>query len=390
MCSDSIPKRSSIVIIGPSQRFLSGISYFTLRLSNSLADHFNVRVLLFRNMLPKNLFPGWKRVGADLTEYKFRDDIRATEILDWYNPLTWLRGSTEAGKGDVIILQWWTSSVAHMYLAISIMNIKKRPVILEFHEVVDPLENAFIVLRIYSKIMGSVIRRLAACNVVHSENDRQLISSHYRIDLDKIHVIPHGIYDQYKKIDRNLAKDQLQIRESNIILFFGLLRPYKGVKYLIKAFEQLPDKLIEETRLLIVGEAWEDQESRDLVTKSPLSSHITLINRYVGDDEVPRYFSAADLLVLPYTRASQSGVAHIGMSFGIPIIATRVGGLEESLGKYRGSRFIEPMDFENLSDAIKMALSEKKIFEVPEELRWDVIAGMWDDLIIGLQKDKNA
>ncbi|MCU0631088.1 MAG: glycosyltransferase family 4 protein, partial [Methanoregulaceae archaeon] len=283
MTPDSNFNRLSVVIIGPSQRFLSGISYFTLRLSNSLADYGNVTVLLFRNMLPKILFPGWKRVGADLTEYSYREEVHAIELLDWYNPLTWLRGSAEAWKGDVIILQWWTSSVAHMYLAISVLNLKKRPIVIEFHEIIDPMENAFILLRVYSKIMGSMIRRLATCNVVHSENDRQLISSHYGISLDKIRVIPHGIYDQYNKRDRQFVKDQLKIRETNVILFFGLLRPYKGVKYLIEAFEKLPEHLIYETRLLIVGEAWEDQESRDLVERSIFKSHITLINRYVGD-----------------------------------------------------------------------------------------------------------
>ena len=87
--------RLSVVIIGPSQRFLSGISYFTLRLSNSLADYGNVTGLLFRNMLPKILFPGWRRVGADLTEYSYREEVHAIELLDWYNPLTWLRGSAE-------------------------------------------------------------------------------------------------------------------------------------------------------------------------------------------------------------------------------------------------------------------------------------------------------
>ncbi len=332
-------------------------------------------------MLPKILFPGWKRVGTDLTEYHFRNDIRAVELLDWYNPFTWLRGSVEAGKGDVIIFQWWTSSVAHMYLAISILNVRNKPVVIEFHEIVDPLENGFIILRIYSKIMGSLIRHLATCHVVHSEIDRQLVSAHYGIDIGKIHVIPHGIYDQYKKTDPARAKDQLNIRESRIILFFGLLRPYKGVKYLIEAFEQLPRPLLEDSHLLIVGETWEDLESCDLVARSPLKSHITLIDRYVGDNEVPVYFSAADVLVIPYTRSSQSGVAHIGMSFGMPIIATRVGGLEESLGKYEGTRFVEPMNSQELADAIAVTLSEKKVYDVPGELRWDVIAGLWQELI---------
>ena len=100
------------------------------------------------------------------------------------------------------------------------------------------------------------------------------------------------------------------------------------------------------------------------------------------------YFSAADALVMPYIRASQSGVAHIGMEFGIPIIATRVGGLEESLGKYEGTRFINPMDPDELAKVIEQTLSNKKLFEPPGELRWDVIAGQWNDLINGLQSDK--
>ncbi len=377
-----------VVIIGPSQRFLSGISYVTLLLSNSLADYFSVTALLFRNMLPKKLFPGYKRVGATLADCGYRSDITVVELLDWYNPLTWIHARKYIRQGDVIIFQWWTSSVAHMYLVIALMNLNKKPIIIEFHETVDPLEHGFFVLRLYSKIMGTLIRRLATFYIVHSEIDRQLISSHYDIDPEKIRVIPIGIFDQYKKIDKRQAKEQLGISESNVILFFGLIRPYKGVKYLVKAYESLSHDLIQNSRLLIVGEAWEDQELGKIIAKSPVKSQISLIDRYVGDSEIPFYFSASDALVMPYIRASQSGVAHIGMEFGIPIIATRVGGLEESLGKYGGTSFINPMDPDELARVIEQTLSNKKLFEAPGELRWDVIAGQWKDLINGLQSDK--
>jgi glycosyltransferase involved in cell wall biosynthesis len=380
----------NVVIIGPSQRFLSGISYVTLLLSNSLADHFRVTALLFRNMLPKKLFPGYKRVGETQVDCCYRSEITLAELLDWYNPLTWVKASKYVHQGDVIIFQWWTSSVAHMYLVIALMNLKRKPIIIEFHEIIDPMEHGFFVLRLYSKIMGTLIRRLATCYIVHSEVDRQLISSHYDIDLSRVRVIPIGIFDQYKKIDKGQAKDQLGILEANVILFFGLVRPYKGVKYLVEAFESLPPGFILESRLLIVGEAWEDQELGQIIQKSPFKSHISLIDRYIGDSEIPLYFSAADALVMPYIRASQSGVAHIGMEFGIPIIATRVGGLEESLGKYEGTYFIYPMDSAGLTEAIKDTLSKKKLFEPPGELRWDVIADQWKDLIIGLQSDKNG
>ena len=126
-------------------------------------------------------------------KYHFRNDVQTWEILDWYNPVSWLRGAGIAEKSDIIIFQWWTSSVAHMYLAISLLNWKKKPVIIEFHEIVDPLESGFFVLRVYSMLMGTLIRRIASLYVVHSEADRRLVSSHYHISPDRIHVIPHGL-----------------------------------------------------------------------------------------------------------------------------------------------------------------------------------------------------
>jgi glycosyltransferase involved in cell wall biosynthesis len=371
----------SVVIIGPSHRFLSGISYFTFRLSNALADYANVSVVLFRNMLPKHLFPGWKRVGKGLSQYCFREDIQIREILDWYNPVTWAQGSKVAGKGDVIIFQWWTSSVAHMYLAIAILNIGRKPIIIEFHEIVDPFESGFILLRLYSRITGTLIRKLSKGYVVHSDADRILISSHYGIDKTKVRVIPMGIFDQYKILEKNDAKKHLEIQESNVILFFGLLRPYKGVKFLIEAFEQLPFELVNVTRLLIVGESWEDQETYDRVNISPRISNITFINRYVGDAEIPYFFSAADILVIPYTRASQSAVAHIGMAYGIPIVASRVGGLEEGLGKYKGTRFVKPENMIELAKALELTLLNREEYDPPEELRWERIAEHWISLI---------
>jgi glycosyltransferase involved in cell wall biosynthesis len=378
--------RPAIAIIGPSQKFLSGISYFTLRLANALADFSSVRAILFRNMLPRFLFPGGKRVGTGQVKYHFREEVQNWEILDWYNPVSWLRGACIAEKSDVIIFQWWTSSVAHMYLAISLLNWKKKPVIIEFHEIIDPLERGFFVLRVYSMLIGTLIRRRAGVYVVHSEADRYLVSSHYHISPDRIYVIPHGLYDQYEKIDRGASRKLLGIDRTVVILFFGLLRPYKGVKYLIKAFEQLPPDLLENSQLLIVGEAWEDTESLQRAALSPAGSHITLVNRYVGDDEVSTYFSAADVLVIPYTRASQSGVAHIGMAFGLPVIASDVGGLSESLRKYSGTVFVRPEDPGELSEALVRVLSEPGAFEPPEELRWEKTADRWRILIKGILK----
>jgi len=376
-----------VAIVGPSTRFLSGISYFTIRLSNALAEFAEVKAILFREMLPKILFPGWKRVGKGLTSLKFGENVEVHEILDWYNPLTWLKAVEIARKADAVILEWWTSSVAHMYLAIELL-MGKKPIIIEFHEVVDPFEHSILPIRAYSRVMGWAIREFAAHFVVHSEADREIISRIYGIKREKIAVIPHGIYDHYEKLPKEEARASLGIKEDFVILFFGLLRPYKGVKYLLRAFERLPEEIAERSRLLIVGETWEDKEAVQLAMRSERRERISVVARYVSDAEVALFFSAADVLVVPYTRASQSGVAHIGMSFGMPIIASDVGGLRESLRKYAGTRFVQPRSVPSLRDALVDVFKHRREYEPPEDLRWESVARKWCELLTELKRER--
>ena len=372
-----------ITIIGPSSRFLSGISYYTTYLANSLSEKYCVQAVLFRKMLPKGLFPGAARVGKDLSTITYRKSVNMQECLDWYNPVTWHQAYRTASKSKVCIFEWWTSSVAHMYLVIGLLlRLKGVPIILEFHEVVDTLEEAILPLRIYSKVTGRLIRRLANRYVTHSVSDQNLVAERYQIPIEKISVIPHGLYDQYPVIEPDAAKKHLGITASNVILFFGLLRPYKGAKNLIHAFEQLPQSLKNPTVLLIAGETWEDRETLMTAEISQDHDKILLFSKYISDEEVPYFFSAANLLALPYTRASQSGVAHIGISYGMPIVASQVGGLAESLGQYEGTYFVIPENVAELSQMLETVLTEEhKKYPLPESMRWDHIAITWKMLI---------
>jgi glycosyltransferase involved in cell wall biosynthesis len=377
-----------VVIFGPSDKFLSGISYYTIRLSNALAEQNKVTALLFRNMLPRKFFPGWKRVGSPLTTLQFADRVEVSVLLDWYNPLTWLAAYRRSRKGDVLLFEWWTSSVGFMYFFIAFLNLKRIPLIIEFHEVVDPIEEKNLFLRWYSRSIGWLIRKLASHFVVHSESDRSLVAASYRIPMDQLTVIPHGLYDQYQKIDATEARARLGIREDFVILFFGLLRPYKGLRYLIQAFESLPPDILEQSHLLVAGEPWEDQESVRLIEESPEGNHITLLGRYVDDNEISMIFSAANVLVLPYTRASQSGVAHIAMSFGLPIIASDIGAFIESLGKYKGCIFVKSENTNDLSEALQDVMKDNKRYPPPDDLQWDVISKRWMDFLKQILEEK--
>jgi len=369
-----------ISIIGPSTRFLSGISYYTTYLSNALSKRCQVNAVLFRNMLPKFLFPGADRVGSSLSTIEYSEHVDMKECLDWYNPFTWFRAVKSIKNSDACIFEWWTSSVSHMYLVIGILlKIWKVPIILEFHEVVDTLEESILPIRVYSKVMGKLIRNLASEYVVHSEADRKLVSERYDIQEKKISIMVHGLYDQYPKIETENAKKELDIDSEYVVLFFGLLRPYKGASYLVRAFEALPETIRSKSTLVIAGEPWEDKEVLSLVKDSPYSNQIRMFSEYISDEQVPYIFSSSDVLVLPYTRASQSGVAHIGISYGMPIIASKVGGLAESLDKYKGTVFVSPQDVQELAVSLEDVLVKKSgmVYPLPDSLQWDNISLEW-------------
>lgn len=370
------------IIIGPSPRFLSGISYYTVRLSNALSELMKVQSVLFRHMLPKRLFPGWKRVGDNLINLRYERRVEVCEMLDWYNPLSWVYASKKIRDADIVIFEWWTSSIAHMYLSLQLLNFSKKPILLEFHEVVDPFEQSILPIRVYSRLMGRLIRRMATTYATHSEFDKRLIAKQYHIPEEKIAVIPMGLYDHYPVLSTREAKEALHAEGKYIFLFFGLIRPYKGVIHLIRAFERLPVNIREHSSLFIVGEEWEDTISVKAVSLSPEAERIHLVNRYISDDEIPLYFSAADSLILPYTRASQSAVAHIGISYGLPIVASEVGGIAESLAGYEGSLFVPPSDEDKLVTAMeKVYLDGKRQYPVPEHIRWNSIAEHYNTII---------
>lgn len=369
-----------ICIVGPSKLFLSGISYYTIRIANALSTSSKVSVICFRKLLPEILFPGRAHVGKDISHLEFSREVQVFDGMDYNNPITWYNAFRylSAAKPDVIILQWWTSSVSHMHLLLKIMSaLRKSKLIIEFHEVVDPLEESIMPIRLYSRLMGTILRSNLNAYIVHSVSDKFLVAQRYKIDLQKIHVIPHGLYDHYEIMENKKAKDLLSIKEECVILSFGLIRKYKGIAYLINAFDQLPENIAKRSRLLIVGEIWEDGDGLlNQIKSSRYHEKITLINEYVPDNKIPIYFSAANIIVLPYTRASQSGIAHIAMSFGKPVVVSEVGGLKESMAHYDGTFYVPSKD----SDAIKMQLikhfGSEKIYSSPA-LGWDIISKLY-------------
>jgi glycosyltransferase involved in cell wall biosynthesis len=160
----------------------------------------NISVIYFRQLLPTFLFPGKSHVGKTISHMNFSPGLSIFDGMDYNDPLTWIQAYLflKNQTPDVIILQWWTSSVAHMHLLLKLFaNLLHKPkIIIEFHEVVDPFEESILPLRLYSKITCKLLRKNLDAYITHSESYKQLVAKRYSIAPEKIHVILHGLYDQ--------------------------------------------------------------------------------------------------------------------------------------------------------------------------------------------------
>lgn len=351
---------TKVVVVGAGTRFLSAMSYYTIRLANALGGSFDVVAIPMRQLLPTFMYPGRSRVGSIATRLEYDPAVEVLDGVDWYWGPSLLRdlNTLRKTRPDVVIFEWWTGTVLHSYLAIALMaKLLGAAIIVEFHEVLDTSEEQIPLARAYVRALGRPFFRLASGFVIHSDADRAPIEERYRLRGRPCELIPHGPFDHHVSKPSGDETPRTVYREAPPetlnLLYFGIIRPYKGVADLIEAFGLLDDDEVEHYWLTIVGEIWEGWD----LPAQQIESHrhqkrITLVNRFVDDDEVAAYFAGADAVVLPYHRSSASGPAHVAMSSGLPLVVTSVGGLPAAVAEYEGAILVPPHDATALRDAI--------------------------------------
>lgn len=356
-----------ICVVGPSWRFASGISYYTCRLVNALADQHNVSVIQLRQLVPKSFYPGRERVGRHRTSMTFPADVPIFDGVDWW----WGRSLFQAlsfmrvNRPRVLVLPWWTATTFHTYfvLAITARMLGAR-VVLEMHETHDQSEVAFAFMRHYGRWGLDLMLRVAHGCLLHSKADQRLLEERYRCANVRMAIAPHGPFDQYHSRVVEGSVDEAGVaavrkapRPSVVnLLFFGLIRPYKGLEDLLDVYNGLSKDEVAGLWLTVIGETWDGcTEPARLIETSPHRDRITFVNEYVPDEVVSAAFAHADVVILPYRRSSSSGTLHIAMSWGLPVVVTSVGGLPESADGYEGAIFVSPGDRVMLKAAIQKA-----------------------------------
>jgi len=334
--------RLSIISVGPPYR--GGISDLSALIYEELSKQHQVQFINYCRQYPSILFPG-------KTEYKVGDkaaDFPSKRIIDSINPLTWLKAAKEIKKfgSDWAVFRYWNPFFAPL---IAFMSGKLRKRGVKVAILVDnlvPHEESFIDSWMARRILARADHVVTMSKSVTSD-----VESH-RNGI-KVLTLFHPLYEIYTSThSKSEARAKLGLPDHPVMLYFGLIRPYKGLDIMIRALGKIHPEFHDYTAL-ILGEAYEDaQKYEDLIQSQGISSNTIFKNQFISDSDLPLYFAAADVLVLPYRTATQSGIVGIALQMDRPVIATKVGGLGEYIQEGETGYLVEPENPTALGETI--------------------------------------
>ncbi len=321
--------------MGPSHPFRGGIAAFTDRLASELKNEgHKVSIITFTLQYPGFLFPGKTQFSEDKAP-----ELRIIRMLSSINPISWLKTGVfiRKEKPDILVPTYWMPFMAPALGTVCRITGSKNTKIISIVHNMLPHEKRLgdnLFSRYFSKSVDAFIGM-----------SKSVIN-----DIDKFNTIkpkafcPHPLYDHFgEQVERDKALENLHLDpEYRYILFFGLIRDYKGLDWLLEAFSD--NRLRKyKVKLLVAGEFYSDEEKYiTFIKHHKLGEHVKLYSRFIPDAEVGNYFGAADLIAQPYKSATQSGVTQIGYHFEKPMLVTNVGGLAEIIPDGKVGYVVEP------------------------------------------------
>ncbi len=333
-----------ILIIGPAHPLRGGIAQFLALLHDTLKKRgHDVIFHRFIRQYPKFLFPG--KTQDD--ESKSPVEVKSAPLFHPFNPFNWIPEGIRIAKEkpDLIILKWWMPFFGPSYFAVLLVakllcrtNVmlvvdnaiphEKRPGDMLFTKLVFSLTDYFIV-------MSNAVR-----------DDLLKIKPKAKFTLT-----PHPLYEVFGRPKGGEEARRALGVSGPVILFFGFVREYKGLHVLLDAMPKILKKT--PLTLVVAGEFYEDKDAyAEQIERLGIGESVKLIDKYISNEAVSDYFSAADALVLPYLSATQSGITQIAFAFDLPVIATKVGGLPEVVIDGETGYLVPPDDPETLAEAV--------------------------------------
>lgn len=336
-----------IIILGTAYPFRGGLATFNERLARQLqAEGHEVEVITFTLQYPSFLFPGKTQYSTE----KAPNDLLIRQQVNSCNPLNWIKVGRriQQMQPNILISCYWMAFFAPCFGIIQRLaqrNGKTRCIAL-VHNMI-PHEPSIL-----DKIFAPFFVRNTNGFVALSESVVQDINRFDKAAKPKTSY-PHPIYDHYgEQMTKEEACLALNLNpENEYMLFFGLVRAYKGLDLLLEAFGKVKDQL-PKLQLIIAGEFYEDEDKyRTLITNNGLIDRVIIKNEFIADADLRKYFGAANLITQPYKSATQSGVTQVAFHFEKPMLVTNVGGLGEIVHDHKMGYAVEP-NAEAIAEAI--------------------------------------
>ena len=356
-----------IIIAGPAWPYRGGIAEFSNRLARQFIDEgHDAGIVTFSLQYPRFLFPG----KTQYTDSPAPEGLNIRQMLNSINPLNWvLMGrKIKNERPDILLLRFWLPFMgACLGTVARIVRRNKHTMVICIFDNVVPHEK-----RPGDKVLTKYFTSGVDGAIVMAGTVGEDLTK-FRKDIP-VKLNPHPLFDNYgNPVPVTDALEKLKLDASKkYILFFGFIRAYKGLDLLINAFadKRLRNKGL---KLIVAGEFYEDDAFyRDLVRNTGLGDEIIFFDRFIRNEEVPLFFSVAELVVQPYKSATQSGVTQIAFHFEKPMLVTDVGGLREIVHHGKCGYVVKPdpgqiaeaiLDYfdNNRKDSFTKCVSEEKL-----------------------------
>ena len=309
-----------IVIISPSPPLRGGIATHTACLYNELSKNHSVLIINYKKLYPNFLFPGKTQYNSDSSKL----NIPSKKIINSIKPSSWKRACDEIGSfsPDLVLFRFWNPFFSICLSSIA-KNISKSIKKIALCDNIVPHENYFIdkwmTKYFFNKVDGFIVQS--------SIVEKELLEFNPKARYTKLF---HPVYDYLQPpIDKDYAKRELRIDKRYVALFFGLIRDYKGFDIFIESAKILKEKKID-IKFLAAGECYSKKTKYlRLIEKYNLEDIVIWIDEYIQDDDINKYFSASDFIVLPYKTASQSGIISLAYHYNTPVITSDLEGLRD-------------------------------------------------------------
>jgi len=361
-----------IISLGPAHPYRGGPATFNDRLAQQFkAEGHTIEIITFRLQYPRFLFPGKTQYTNTLPP----EGIKITRLLNTVNPFNWVATGLKIKKAkpDLLLLRYWLPFMGPSLGTVAriVRSNNHTKVICIFDNVV-PHEK-----RVGDRILTNYFTNSIDGAIVMSQSVSDDLKQ-FRSDIPVI-LSPHPLFDNYGPMaPRETAVSALNLEsENSFILFFGFIRAYKGLDLLIKAFAdfRLRNRKL---KLIVAGEFYEDDSPyRSLIKEYNLENEIIFFGRFIKDEEVPLFFSVADLIVQPYRSATQSGVTQIAFHYEKPMLVTDVGGLREIVSDGKCGYVVKP-EAEAIASALvdyfdnnRKAIFTEGVKKEKEKFSWD-------------------